>query len=129
MNSKRHLFFRWTPRTAKISLMYIVVVPSILGYFAYKTDVSGYPAELSLVLSVADRCANAWDRASLISRGRGEATPCTSDKRVALGGRPLHVYTRGKIRIHGLIRLDFVKRVYAAIFLNSIGNLMLWLPP
>lgn len=41
MNSKRHLYFRWTPRTAGISLMYIVVVPSIIGYVAYKTDVSG----------------------------------------------------------------------------------------
>ena len=48
MNSKRHLYFRWTPRTAKISFMYIVLVPGILGYLAYKTDVSFCPAgELS----------------------------------------------------------------------------------
>ncbi|CAI4217567.1 unnamed protein product [Parascedosporium putredinis] len=26
------------PRTAKITLMYVVVVPSIIGYLAYKTD-------------------------------------------------------------------------------------------
>ncbi|KAL2110007.1 hypothetical protein VUR80DRAFT_1698 [Thermomyces stellatus] len=38
MNSKRHLYFRWTPRTARITFMYVVVVPSIIGYLAYKTD-------------------------------------------------------------------------------------------
>ncbi|KEZ45396.1 hypothetical protein SAPIO_CDS1685 [Scedosporium apiospermum] len=38
MHSKRHLYFRWTPRTARITLMYVVVVPSIIGYLAYKTD-------------------------------------------------------------------------------------------
>ena len=40
MNAKRNLYFRWTPRTAKITLMYVVVVPSLIGYLAYKTDVS-----------------------------------------------------------------------------------------
>ncbi|PKS10168.1 hypothetical protein jhhlp_001918 [Lomentospora prolificans] len=38
MNAKRNLYFRWTPRTAKITLMYVFVVPGILGYIAYKTD-------------------------------------------------------------------------------------------
>ncbi|EHA57966.1 hypothetical protein MCOR27_003711 [Pyricularia oryzae] len=38
MNTNRYKYFRWTPRTVKISLMYVVVVPSILGYFAYTTD-------------------------------------------------------------------------------------------
>ncbi|KAL5605967.1 hypothetical protein BROUX41_006232 [Berkeleyomyces rouxiae] len=38
MQNKRYQYFRWTPRTARISFMYIFVVPSILGMIAYKTD-------------------------------------------------------------------------------------------
>lgn len=34
------MYFRWTARTAKISLIYVVVVPTIMGIIAYKTDVS-----------------------------------------------------------------------------------------
>lgn len=40
MQKTRHHFFRWTPRTARITFMYVVVVPAIFGYVAYKTDVS-----------------------------------------------------------------------------------------
>ncbi|WQF76219.1 hypothetical protein CDEST_01233 [Colletotrichum destructivum] len=38
MQSNRHIFFRWTPRTARVTLMYAVVVPVIVGYIGYKTD-------------------------------------------------------------------------------------------
>ncbi|EFY89888.1 hypothetical protein J3458_020353 [Metarhizium acridum] len=38
MQKARHHFFRWTPRTARITFMYVVVVPAIFGYVAYKTD-------------------------------------------------------------------------------------------
>ncbi|OAQ62330.1 hypothetical protein VFPPC_14146 [Pochonia chlamydosporia 170] len=38
MQKTRHHFFRWTPRTARITFMYVVVVPAIFGYVAYKTD-------------------------------------------------------------------------------------------
>ncbi|KAI1344304.1 NADH:ubiquinone oxidoreductase 6.6kD subunit [Xylariaceae sp. FL0016] len=38
MTTNRHKFFRWTPRTAGITLMYAVVVPTIAGIVAYKTD-------------------------------------------------------------------------------------------
>lgn len=41
MQRNRHHYFRWTPRTARITFMYVVVVPAIVGYIAYKTDVSG----------------------------------------------------------------------------------------
>lgn len=41
MQRNRHHYFRWTPRTARITLMYVCVVPAIMGYIAYKTDVSG----------------------------------------------------------------------------------------
>ncbi|KAI2612469.1 NADH:ubiquinone oxidoreductase 6.6kD subunit [Hypoxylon fragiforme] len=38
MTTNRHKYFRWTPRTARISFMYLVFVPTILGIVAYKTD-------------------------------------------------------------------------------------------
>lgn len=40
MQRTRHQYFRWTPRTARITFMYVCVVPAIMGYIAYKTDVS-----------------------------------------------------------------------------------------
>ena len=36
----RYKHFRWTPRTAWITVAYVCIVPSIMGYFAYTTDVS-----------------------------------------------------------------------------------------
>ncbi|EGS20601.1 uncharacterized protein CTHT_0024350 [Thermochaetoides thermophila DSM 1495] len=38
MISNRYKYFRWTKRTALVSFMYVVVVPSTIGYLAYKTD-------------------------------------------------------------------------------------------
>ncbi|ORY70053.1 NADH:ubiquinone oxidoreductase 6.6kD subunit [Pseudomassariella vexata] len=38
MQSNRHKFFRWTPRTARITFMYAVVVPAIFTVIAYNTD-------------------------------------------------------------------------------------------
>ncbi|KAI1082181.1 NADH:ubiquinone oxidoreductase 6.6kD subunit [Whalleya microplaca] len=38
MITNRHKYFRWTPRTARISFMYLVVVPAALGYIGYQTD-------------------------------------------------------------------------------------------
>lgn len=40
MVTNRHKYFRWTPRTAGITFAYVVVIPGIVGYLAYKTDVS-----------------------------------------------------------------------------------------
>lgn len=40
MTSNRYKYFRWTPRTARITFAYMVIVPGIVGYIAYKTDVS-----------------------------------------------------------------------------------------
>ncbi|KAK4456083.1 hypothetical protein QBC34DRAFT_388885 [Podospora aff. communis PSN243] len=40
MQTNRHKYFRWTPRTAWITFMYVAVVPGICGYIAYKNDVS-----------------------------------------------------------------------------------------
>ncbi|KUI64056.1 hypothetical protein VM1G_10867 [Cytospora mali] len=38
VSSNRYKYFRWTPRTALISFNYVILVPSILGYFAYATE-------------------------------------------------------------------------------------------
>ncbi|KAK0722855.1 hypothetical protein B0T26DRAFT_704311 [Lasiosphaeria miniovina] len=38
MNTNRYKYFRWTPRTAWITFMYVAVVPSIVGVIAYSTD-------------------------------------------------------------------------------------------
>lgn len=40
MMKTRHHYFRWTPRTARLTFIYVAVVPAIMGYIAYKTDVS-----------------------------------------------------------------------------------------
>lgn len=39
VNSNRYKYFRWTPRTAWHSLLYMVLIPASLGYVAYKSDV------------------------------------------------------------------------------------------
>lgn len=41
MNANRYKYFRWTPRTAWITFVYVAVVPSVLGYIGYVTEVSG----------------------------------------------------------------------------------------
>ncbi|PFH60415.1 hypothetical protein XA68_11003 [Ophiocordyceps unilateralis] len=38
MQKARHQYFRWNKRTATITIMYMVVVPAIVGYVGYKTD-------------------------------------------------------------------------------------------
>ncbi|KAI0901944.1 NADH:ubiquinone oxidoreductase 6.6kD subunit [Annulohypoxylon nitens] len=38
VTSNRHKYFRWTPRTARITFAYAVVVPLVLGTIAYQTD-------------------------------------------------------------------------------------------
>ncbi|KAL4725562.1 hypothetical protein ACLX1H_007711 [Fusarium chlamydosporum] len=38
MMKTRHHYFRWTPRTARITFIYVGVIPAIMGYIAYKTD-------------------------------------------------------------------------------------------
>ena len=50
MSANRYKYFRWTPRTAWITFVYVAVVPSVLGYVGYVTEVSR--AALSIPLSV-----------------------------------------------------------------------------
>jgi hypothetical protein len=48
MYVNRHKYFRWTPRTAWMTFAYVVVVPSIVGYVAFTSDVS-YKSYFSMV--------------------------------------------------------------------------------
>jgi len=38
LNKQRYRFFRWNKHTAKISFMYVMFVPFIVGSIAYATD-------------------------------------------------------------------------------------------
>ncbi|KAK5664234.1 hypothetical protein OQA88_450 [Cercophora sp. LCS_1] len=38
MKTNRYKYFRWTPRTAWITFMYVAFVPSVVGVIAYSTD-------------------------------------------------------------------------------------------
>ncbi|CAK7225123.1 hypothetical protein SEUCBS140593_005797 [Sporothrix eucalyptigena] len=38
MTTNRYKYFRWTPRTARITFMYVAVVPAIFGIMAYSTE-------------------------------------------------------------------------------------------
>lgn len=40
MYVKRHEYFRWTPRTARITITYVVLIPSIFMYMAFHYEVS-----------------------------------------------------------------------------------------
>ncbi|TQS32137.1 hypothetical protein Golomagni_07556 [Golovinomyces magnicellulatus] len=77
----RHQYFRWTPRTARITIMYVAVIPAIMGYIAYKTDVSADRHQRSK--SSARHPANTADRACTISAARERAIPSTRNKRAA----------------------------------------------
>lgn len=39
MRKNRYKYFRWTPRTARITFIYVVAVPFLLGVVAKRTDV------------------------------------------------------------------------------------------
>lgn len=43
MQRNRVHYFRWTPRTARITFTYVFVVPVIFGLMAYRSDVSEPP--------------------------------------------------------------------------------------
>ena len=42
MSANRWKYFRWTPRTAWLTVAYVVVVPAFFGYIGFITDVSYY---------------------------------------------------------------------------------------
>lgn len=55
MTMNRARYFRWTPRTARITIMYAVVVPCFFGVLGYSTDVSDAGRRLCLSSSVTER--------------------------------------------------------------------------
>ncbi|KAF1811507.1 hypothetical protein P152DRAFT_459449 [Eremomyces bilateralis CBS 781.70] len=38
MSVNRYKYFRWTPRTFGLTLLYVAIIPFGIGYVAYKTD-------------------------------------------------------------------------------------------
>ncbi|CAH0018103.1 unnamed protein product [Clonostachys rhizophaga] len=38
MTKNRVQYFRFTPRTARITFIYVAVIPALVGYLAYQTD-------------------------------------------------------------------------------------------
>lgn len=40
MSANRWKYFRWTPRTAWLSFVYMVAVPAAIGYVGWVSDVS-----------------------------------------------------------------------------------------
>jgi uncharacterized membrane protein YeiB len=39
MSANRYKYFKWTPKSTRITVQYVLVIPAILAYFAYKQDV------------------------------------------------------------------------------------------
>ena len=61
MQKLRHHYFRWTPRTARITFIYVAVIPSIMGYVAYQTDVSQKKAPTNPQLCRLTMKKGLWD--------------------------------------------------------------------
>lgn len=40
MQKSRHLYFRWTPQTARFTFLMVVAIPTAVGYLAYQTQAS-----------------------------------------------------------------------------------------
>ncbi|KAK1835083.1 hypothetical protein QBC39DRAFT_341557 [Podospora conica] len=38
MQTNRYKYFRWTPKAARVSFVFMVVIPSIVGVIGYSTD-------------------------------------------------------------------------------------------
>lgn len=43
MQSNRYKYFRWTPRTVRLSVLYVIVIPGLFAYTAIQTDVGAIP--------------------------------------------------------------------------------------
>lgn len=39
LNANRYKYWRWTPRHAMLSFVYMGLIPGVLGYFAYNYEV------------------------------------------------------------------------------------------
>ncbi|KAI0875075.1 NADH:ubiquinone oxidoreductase 6.6kD subunit [Hypoxylon argillaceum] len=43
MSTNRYKYFRWTKRSARLTIVYGLVMPSLFAFVAYKTDVRPRP--------------------------------------------------------------------------------------
>jgi len=98
MSTNRHWYFRWTPRTARITLMYVVVVPGLLLLLAKKTEVRILDPEhwkywQTLIPAVVPRGSTSLE-------GRGKETLSWNTRR----GFPVRVSRRMDVHI-GMLRL------------------------
>lgn len=60
MSANRYKYFRWTARTAWISIAYAIVFPSFIGYIAYSTDVCQRCFSFSLFFAFASLDFAQW---------------------------------------------------------------------
>ena len=80
MYVKRHEYFKWTPRTAWLSVVYILAVPAGFLYMGWKTDVS----------SKQQVVAGSWlirSRANTTCAASYEETPWRSSRHSSLTAR------------------------------------------
>ncbi|KAK4137453.1 hypothetical protein BT67DRAFT_438715 [Trichocladium antarcticum] len=38
VSTNRYKYFRWNKRTVTVNIIFVLVIPSIIGYIGYKTD-------------------------------------------------------------------------------------------
>lgn len=68
MSANRWKYFRWTPRTAWITFVYVVAIPSVVGYIGWSTEVS-WLSFSSRLLSSCPRQRNLLCMTRVIGRG------------------------------------------------------------
>ncbi len=72
MQTNRYKHFRWNGRTAWVSIAYMVIFPSLIGYIAYKTDVRNLASFLfDIILWVVDWRTLGMGKLSLFQKRRG----------------------------------------------------------
>ena len=52
MRHQQHEFFRWTPRTARVVIVSMAIIPITLGYFMFKTQVYTFTFIIIIVVII-----------------------------------------------------------------------------
>ena len=110
----RYKYFRWTGRTAWITFAYVVAFPTLIGYFAYTTDVS---ENRSCLIRICCRRIALHEKSLSVDNCRKPAAVLYRPK--ALGGSiktPLHV--RG-LDVRGL---EACLHCYLNPFITQLGK-------
>lgn len=82
MQVDRYKHFKWTPRTAWLSILFAVAIPSSLYYVANKTDVSRLflcPGPRNRMARVGDHRARGGTREGIRNTGYGTVTKHNQD--------------------------------------------------